>query len=75
VDASGVTWSGVGLETQRIMFISKLVIDPTRVPKDRKLFFPRYYSEIPLLRRELAEAMKKARFSNVDIVPVSEHAC
>ncbi len=75
VDASGVTWSGLGLETQRIMLISQLVIDPARVPKDRALFFPRYFSEIPVLRRELAEAMKKARFTNVDIVPVSEHAC
>lgn len=75
VNASGVTWTNVGLETQRILVIRKLVLDPSRVPADRALFFPRYYSEIPVLRRDLAEAMTREGFTNVDIVPIAEHAC
>lgn len=75
VEASGVTWSGMGLDTQRIMLIRKLVLDPARVPEDRRLFFPRYYSEIPVLRTEIAEAMRRGGFTNVDIVPISQHAC
>lgn len=72
VDGSGVTWTGVGLETQRIMFLDRLVIGPAEVPQERTLFFARYFNEVPVLRRELAEAMKKENFSNVAIVPISE---
>ncbi|HEY1956114.1 MAG TPA: DUF1629 domain-containing protein [Polyangiaceae bacterium] len=75
VEQSGVTWTGEGSSTQRILFLDRLALDSARVPKGRKLFFPRYYSEIPVVRRELAEAMKREGFTNVDIVPISEHAC
>jgi len=71
-DASGAKWIGEGLATKRIMLLRKLVLDPSRVPEDRQLFFPRYYSEIPLLRRELADAMRQENFSNVKIVPLSK---
>ncbi len=74
-DASGVKWSNEGLATQRILFARDLVIDPTRVPKEKRLFFPRYHNDSPLLRRELAEAMAGEQFSNVDIVQISERAC
>ena len=71
--ASGVTWTGQGLATQRVLFMRSLVIDPTSVPKERTLFFPRYYNKVPVLRWELAEAMKRENFSNVDIIPISGH--
>jgi len=74
VDASGVTWTGHGLATQRILFLDRLVLDPTKVPEERKLFFPRYYDKVPVLRRELAEAMGREGFSNVKIVPASKYS-
>jgi len=73
VAASGVKWMGEGSPTQRIFRLRSLVLDPARVPKDRKLFFPRYYNKVPALRQELAEAMKKENFSNIDIVAISAH--
>jgi hypothetical protein len=72
IEASAVKWANEGLATQRIMLLRKLVLDPTRVPEDRKLFFPKYYSEVPLLRRDLAEAMKAENFTNVKLVPLSK---
>ena len=62
---------GEGLSTKRIFRLKNLVLDPTRVPTDRTLFFPRYYNKVPVLRRELAEAMKREKFSNLEIVPAS----
>ncbi|MEQ1883075.1 MAG: DUF1629 domain-containing protein [Burkholderiales bacterium] len=71
-EASGAKWIGEGLATKRIMSLKKLVLDPTRVPNDRKLFFAKYYNEVPLLRRELAEAMTLEKFTNVRTVPLSK---
>ena len=71
VERSGVKWMGEGLATQRIFRMKNFVIDPTRVPENRTLFFARYYNRFPVLRRQLAEAMKQAAFSNVEIVPSS----
>jgi hypothetical protein len=71
VEASGVTWTGQGLETQRIMFLDRLALDPAKVPQERTLFFARYFNEVPVLRRELAEAMKQENFTNMKIVPIS----
>jgi len=56
-----------------VMFLKKLVIDPERVPPERTLFHPRYYRKVPVLRRELAEAMNRENFSNVEILPAAKH--
>jgi hypothetical protein len=72
VEASGVTWTGKGLATQRILVMRTLVLDPARVPEDRKLFFPRYYKRYPVVRLEFAEALAKGGFSNLKIAPVSK---
>jgi hypothetical protein len=74
-DASEAKWSNVGFATQRIRRLKKLVLDPVRIPGGRKLFFPRFYRKYPILHHDLAEAMKKEDFTNVDIVPVDECAC
>jgi hypothetical protein len=71
VEKSGVRWMGEGLATQRIFRMRSLVLDPMRVPEDRMLFFPRYYNKSPVVRAELAEAMRKENFSNVEIVPIT----
>ncbi|MBS1816325.1 MAG: hypothetical protein JSU08_00190 [Acidobacteria bacterium] len=65
VAASGVTWANQGLATQRILDLNELTIDSSRVPQDRELFFPRYFAETPIVRAELAEALKAAGFTNM----------
>jgi hypothetical protein len=74
VAASGVKWMGEGLATQRIFRMRSIVIDPARVPEDRSLFFPRYYDKHPILRRQLAEAIDKEGFTNLETVPLSKLA-
>jgi hypothetical protein len=72
VGASGVTWTGKGLATQRILVMKTLVLDPIKVPAERKLFYPLYYNKNPVLRRELAEAIDGGGFTNVKSAPVSK---
>jgi hypothetical protein len=72
VENSGVKWMGEGLATQRIFRMKSLVLDSSRVPEDRTLFFPRYFNRVPILKGELAEAMRREDFSNVEIVPASD---
>jgi hypothetical protein len=72
VDASGVKWLGEGLDTQRIFRMRTMVIDPAKVPAERRLFFPRYYDKHPIVRAALAEALDKEAFSNLETVPLSK---
>lgn len=74
-DASKAKWTNVGLATQRIRRLKRLVLDTARIPNERRLFFPRFYRKYPILHCDLAEAMEKEGFTNVDIVPVDECAC
>jgi hypothetical protein len=74
-EASQAKWSNVGLATQRIRLLSKLVLDPARVPAGRKLFLPKFYNNYPIIRRDLAEAMEKEGFTNVEIVTLDKCAC
>lgn len=74
-DASGAVWVNEGLATQRIDHLKMLVLDFARIPEQRRLFFPKYYNDYPILHRDLAEAMEKEGFTNVDIVPVDKCAC
>jgi len=71
--ASGVSWAGEGLATQRVLFLDQLVLDSAKVPEERTLFFPRYYNKVAVARRQLAEAMKGGGFTNVDFLPVSPY--
>ncbi len=74
-DASEAKWTNVGLATQRIRRLKKLVLDPSRIPDSRRLFFPKFYNEYPIVHRELAEAMENQGFTNVKIVPLDQCAC
>ena len=74
-DASDVDWINEGLPTMRILGLESLVLDPARIPEGRKLFFPKFYSNYPILHRDLAEAMEKEGFTNIDIVPLDECSC
>lgn len=71
-DASQAKWNNVGLATQRIRRLKKLVIDPINVPDGRKLFFPKFFRKYPIIHRDLAETMGKEGFTNIKIVPLGE---
>jgi hypothetical protein len=74
-DASEADWINEGLPTLRILSLESLVLDPARIPEGRKLFFPKFYSRYPIVRRDLAEAVEKEGFTNIDIVSLDECAC
>ncbi len=74
-DASGAVWVNEGLATQRVDNLESLEVDSSRIPAQRKLFFPKYYSAYPIVRRDLVEAMEGEGFTNIDIVPLDECAC
>ncbi len=74
-DASAAKWSNLGLATQRIRRMKKLVLDPVRMPNGRTLFSLKFYRRYPILAKDLAEAMEKEGFTNIDIVPLDECAC
>ena len=73
VDASGVTWIGKDSRPSESCFLI-VWCSIGQSAAGAKTLFARYFSEVPVLRRELAEAMKRENFSNVGIVPVSELA-
>jgi hypothetical protein len=54
------TWSAI--DKTKIKRVKKLVIDETKVGKDRVLFKPQSFYNIILARRELAEALDKEHF-------------
>lgn len=74
-DASGAVWVNEGLDTQRINRLKSLVLDVTKIQPHRRLFFPKYYNEYPVIHRDLAEAIKKEGFTNIEIVPIDECTC
>jgi hypothetical protein len=74
-DASGAVWVNEGLATLRILGLDRLVLDPARIPDSRRLYFPKFYNKYPIVHRDLAEAMEKEGFTNVEIVPLDQCAC
>lgn len=75
VGASGAEWVNQGLATQRLQDIEEFVLDTIRIPVERTVFFPRFYNNYPVICSDMAEAMKKEGFTNVEIVPLDECAC
>lgn len=71
-DASKAKWSSLGLSTQRIRRVRKLVLDPMKIPAGRKVFFPKFYNNYPIICQDLAEAMEKEGFTNVKTVLLDE---
>ena len=63
------------LETKRVLFLDSLVLDESKVPPERKLFYPRFYREYPVVSAELAKALSEAGITHLDVVPISECAC
>ena len=74
-DASEAKWTNEGLPTLRIRSLESMELETSKIPEGRNLFFPKYYSVYPILHKDLAEAMEKEGFTNIDIVPLDECAC
>ena len=71
VDASDVTWSMID-ETQ-VESVGRLVLDPSRVDKDRELFRVANFPNVTLARRDLAQAMDKQSFTGVRWVELDQY--
>jgi uncharacterized protein DUF1629 len=53
--------------------ISRLVIDESRIPADRALFRPKAYSEVTLVRRDLAEDISRNEMTGVRWLEVNKY--
>lgn len=77
VEKCGATWSP--LDEEAIDFIERMVIDESLIDTrtqsitvDRKLFRPKYFDCITLVRRDLAEAIDEAGFTGVEWMEIDE---
>jgi hypothetical protein len=53
------------IDTTQFQFLTKMVLDPARIPADRMLFRPLQYRDLPIVRSDLAEALGKLELSGV----------
>jgi Immunity protein family (Imm11) len=70
LDQSGVRWSV--LDDQSIDKVERLVIDRSKIKQDRLLFRFKYYENVVLIQREIAQSIKAAGFTGVRWVELGD---
>ena len=63
IENCGVTWSEILDDI--VDEVERLIIDEKKIDINRELFRPKYYSDIVLVNRELAEEIDKKRFTGI----------
>jgi uncharacterized protein DUF1629 len=71
INRSGVTWSQI--DNQIINEVRHLAIDASKIPADRMIFRPRYFSDVVLVRRELAVAIDQEDFTGIRWVELADY--
>lgn len=71
IDQCGPTWSNV--DPDNLLFIKRLVIDPSKIPPERALFRPLHYIHAALVRDDLANALQNAGFAGLRWVPIDQY--
>lgn len=69
--ASDLQWNAI--DPSSIASAGKLALDPARIPADLQLFRPKFMTELVVLRRDLADAVKAGGFTGLRFVEIDEY--
>jgi hypothetical protein len=67
----GITWSELDPDT--IDTVEHLVIDPSKVEPERQLFRPKYFYDVILVERSLAEAIDRAGLQGIRWLELADY--
>ena len=62
------------LSPERFQFMSKMVLDPAKIPPDLMLFRAKQYNEVLLVREDLAEQLKPLKLTGLEFHEIDGYA-
>jgi hypothetical protein len=73
VDESKTEGDRSSLAPDTFQFIDKMVLDATKIPKDRMIFRARQFSQVVFIRADLAEKLESSGLTGFELHQIDEH--